>query len=236
MFVRPRTWVNGESGIRSDSLNKSLPYNLDAVRSLFLRRVGVSTKTNESVTLQRKSADQIYTVSSLVDFPNSAVADQTVNVFGGTSYSTVNTQYPAGVLWVPFANLQQAKKTWEKIYFQVTVRAFFAPMYNDQYSVNWSRIEYDYMGSSLDASTPSTAIANVSWSPTLSKTTSQYLVLMTAKTEFDTSLMVGGTNPEIAAFRFRMRQYGIPLSSSPATGYATDTISSLRIRVELFVE
>lgn len=234
MFFVPRTWTNGESGIRSDSLNKSLPDNLEAFRSLMKRRVVVSTRENKTINIQRVPADQIYAVSSYCNFDSTFIPEPNPGVFGtGMTTRVEPTFNPSAVAWVPFASINAAKKSSENIYFQVFLRFFFGPKYPDVYSTNYSLVEYEYIGSDVH-SKPSTNVSKIAWSPALSNTSGTTISLVTEETPIDTSAMIN-PSPSIAAFKFRFKQYGMP--EIYGDGFAgTDRVYWFQIRVDLVVK
>lgn len=246
MFTAPRTWKEAESAIRHESFNASVPGNLDAFKSLMTKRVGIATKSSEVVYLQRGS--NTTTVSSTNYFDGGTIGeDNLTDQFAGgglvtTAYSPTN---PPCVLWVPFKALNAAKKSSESIYIQVRLNAQYVPIdpYNNVYPVTGSLIEYEYLGSEADSSPASGVFSSLGWSSTLSSNTRSNgrIYLATEESLLDTSAM-STTNVSLAAFRFRLKQYVIPLTPPPSVGPrifyfpGSDVLTNFLIRVDVVVK
>lgn len=247
MFIAPRTWKAAESAIRHESFNSGLPGNLEAFRSLMTRRVGIATKSSEVVYLQRGS--NTTTVSSTNYFDGGVYGEDnpTEQLLGSgmvtTAYSPVN---PPCVLWVPFKALNAAKKSSENIYIQVRLNAQYAPIdpYNNIYPITGSLIEYEYLGSEADSSPASNVFSSLGWSSSLSSNTrssASRIYLATEESLLDTSAM-STTDVSLAAFRFRLKQYVIPLTPPPSVGPRVfyfpgpDILTDFLIRVDVVVK
>jgi len=128
VFTDPKKWVTGESGIRTESFNKSLPGNLNAVRDLCSSTVAVASHYQGSTMNFQGVANQaaIAGTYSYFDFP---ATNYTINNSAAysslwpTAKAVVGNRSQAGIVWVPMASLLAAKKTNESLYWNVEVTA-----------------------------------------------------------------------------------------------------------------
>ena len=251
MFIVPRTWSQGESAIRHESVNQGLANNLEAFRQLATKRIGIATRSNEVIQLQRGSNTS--TVTSTTYLNGGSATESVPAAFLGNGMSTTSAfavNQPC-VLWVPFKAINAFKKSSESIYIQVRLSAEYRTPdeWNETYPVTGSVIEYEYLGSSADPTPASNVFSSIGWSPTLSSPTlgsSGRIYLATQETQIDTSAM-STTDVSLAAFRFRFKQYVMLLSppvfgSGAATrqlflpGPEPDTLRDFKIRVDLVIK
>lgn len=136
------------------------------------------------------------------------------------------------VLWVPFGNINAAKKSSENVYIKSTVSFFYSKAFEDQYQVSDSVLSYEYLGSTTDQGPITSAEKTVAWSPQLSSTSSYRVKLATEEVLLDTSDM-STTDVSAAAFRFRLKQFGMRQIEE---GYGSDKFDDFSIEVELVIK
>ena len=124
MFTDPKQWTTSESGIRTESFNKSVPKNLDAVRSLCSSTIPVASHYQGSTMNFQgvANAAAIPGTYSYFDFP---ATDYTTTLYTtyGSATTIVGSRSQAGVVWIPMASLLAAKKSTESLYWNVEVTA-----------------------------------------------------------------------------------------------------------------
>ena len=128
MFTDPKRWTTSESGIRAESFNKSVPRNLDAVRSLCSSTIAVASHYQGSTMNFQGVANQaaIPGTYSYFDFPATSYTINNAASYSAlwpTAKAFVGGRSQAGVVWVPIASLLAAKKTNESLYWNIEVTA-----------------------------------------------------------------------------------------------------------------
>lgn len=244
MFTSPRTWTQGESSIRYDSVNQSLPENLNEFRNLMSTRVSVSTTDSRTIFAQRVSSADRFTVSQVIPFDSATTSSPTATDFWGTGMPTnvQQTLFNSAVLWVPIASINEAKKSTETIKLQVFVSFFYLPFRADGlYENGTTVVECQYMGSDLQSSPGTSAPQTIP----LSGSGYNNIFLSSAKVALDTSMVTPG-NPSIAAFKLVVRQYGLTTlpRAVPAIGFigpenfqtGPDRMSNFFIQADVVVE
>ena len=181
MFTNPKRWTQGESGIRAESVNNSIPGNLDAVRSLCSSHMAVSAQYEGASLVfptggvYVEGSHQYFTFSSTFQSggKGAAAAWPGAEIVGSSSQ--------AGIVWIPISSLLAAKKATESLFWNIEVGArpisssvVYIP-YGAVGSVGWvtywgaldaiaSNITYQYLGSDAD-SAPAAPLRNLSWNP-----------------------------------------------------------------------
>lgn len=128
MFTDPKKWTTLESGVRAESFNKSVPQNLDSVRSLCSSSIAVASHYQGS-TMNFQGVANTAAISGTFSYFDFPATDYTTTNY--TSYSSfwpsssqvVGGRSQAGIVWVPMASLLAAKKTNESLYWNVEVTA-----------------------------------------------------------------------------------------------------------------
>jgi hypothetical protein len=123
MFTDPKQWTTGESGIRTESFNKSVPNNLDAVRNLCSSTIAVASHYPGSTMNFQGVPDpaSIPGTYSYFDFP--ATSYTTTNTSFWTGATVVGSRSQSGIVWIPMASLLAAKKSTESLYWNIEVTA-----------------------------------------------------------------------------------------------------------------
>lgn len=221
MFTQPRTWVHGESGIRAESFNNSLPRNLDAVRDLCSSFV-VFSATYPGSTLEIPDNPGEGSAREF-NFPSTIYDTQTPPFWEG---STVPSRSDEAIIWIPYGSLAAAAKssTGRVVYWNVQITA--EPVaYQDPYTDNKgnsypghgfldersipTQIRYQYLGSDVDSSPgPSDSNERLLSLVRITKIRSNKgVVLSTGNVPINTNDM-STTNVSICAYRLSLRVLG----------------------------
>lgn len=200
MFTRPKTWTQGESGIRAESVNNGLPNNLEAVRSLAISHTAVSASyPGSTMTFPEVFVEGAFTRYS---FPSMYVAG---NAGVWTGAEAVGANAPAGVVWIPLAGLLAAKKTTENVVWNIEVtarpinvsRGRIFPPESGRLGALGARVAYQYLGSELDVSPGPVRTITVN---SLDSTDSYRAIWRTGNINLNTQDM-SNTNVSLCAFR-----------------------------------
>ena len=219
MFTNPKVWVQGESGIRAESVNNSVPNNITAIRSLCSSHAAVSsTYPGSTLTFPTLYTTVGYTAwtAAYAEYTFPSTNDATLPSIWGVGPTVVGSRNQSGIVWIPMASLLAAKKSTESLFWNITIAA--APIsstFSGSISMPaWGRLaaitakaSYQYLGSNLDA-TSAAPIRTIDFLPQSSEAiaSNRTATWSTGNVALNTQDM-SSTAASIACFRVMFRVY-----------------------------